>query len=321
MDIYTPSYYSAFRCIAADCPDSCCQGWDVAVDDEKAAYYRALPGPLGDALREGLMQDDGTWYLENRGGRCPMWRQDGLCRIQAQLGEQALCRTCDQFPRLTHEYENFTERMLELSCPEAARLILNAPPEPPAARTDPDPDMALLLKTREEALAILRSCPPREAAALVMLLGCHVQQILDGGEETPFRPEQALAEAKALAKPGGEADFIAFFLSLEILTEQWPRRLSHPTPAPWQEGHAALCRYLVSRYWLQAYSDGDLYGRAKLIISLTALVQKLGGDLISTAQLMSKELENDPENIDAILDGAYQSPALADDRLLGLILK
>ena len=52
MDISKPSYYDAFRCLAGSCPDSCCKEWDVDVDDASAARYRALPGPLGQRLRQ-----------------------------------------------------------------------------------------------------------------------------------------------------------------------------------------------------------------------------------------------------------------------------
>ena len=51
-----PSYYDTFRCIAGDCPDSCCKEWSVDVDDASAAYYRSLSGPLGDRLRQ-VLQD------------------------------------------------------------------------------------------------------------------------------------------------------------------------------------------------------------------------------------------------------------------------
>ncbi len=127
MELITPKYYSRFHCIAGACPDSCCKEWAVDVDAASAARYRALPGVLGDRLR-AVLQDtpDGTvMAIEN--GRCPMWRQDGLCRIQAELGHDALCQVCQTFPRLRHDYGDFVELGLELSCPEAARLILSTP--------------------------------------------------------------------------------------------------------------------------------------------------------------------------------------------------
>ena len=91
MKIIKSACYDQFRCIAARCPDSCCKEWDVLVDSDTAAMYRALPGALGDRLRQVLTEDPeyGTvMTIEN--GRCPMWRQDGLCRLQAELGHEAL---------------------------------------------------------------------------------------------------------------------------------------------------------------------------------------------------------------------------------------
>ena len=114
MKIFTPAYYHQFHCIASACPDSCCKEWDVDVDDASAVRYRALPGALGDRLREVLQDTDDGTVMTIQDGRCPMWRQDGLCRIQAELGHEALCSVCQQFPRLTHDYGDFVERDLEL---------------------------------------------------------------------------------------------------------------------------------------------------------------------------------------------------------------
>ena len=91
MLIRKTSYFDDFRCIASACPDSCCHEWEVQVDATSAQRYRAMEGPLGDALREHLYDEDGDIYLRNVAGRCPMWRSDGLCRIQAELGHGALC--------------------------------------------------------------------------------------------------------------------------------------------------------------------------------------------------------------------------------------
>ena len=151
MELRKPDFYDSFHCIAACCPDSCCKEWDVAVDAEKAALYRALPGALGEKLREFLQDEDGDTYLTLDNGRCPMWRADGLCRIQAELGEGALCKTCREFPRLTHDYGSFVELGLELSCPEAARLLLKQETwqwVQQGQAEEADPDMALLLRTR-----------------------------------------------------------------------------------------------------------------------------------------------------------------------------
>jgi lysine-N-methylase len=138
-----------------------------------------------------------------------MWRQDGLCRIQAELGEEALCKTCREYPRLTHDYGDFIEYGLELSCPEAARFILDAEPSPllqtrveeeAAAEYDAEA-MAVLKATRETVLDLLSDAarPVGYTLALVLLYGCQAQSELDSGEVQPFSPEEALLSARELA--------------------------------------------------------------------------------------------------------------------------
>ena len=67
-------------------------------------------------------------------------------------------------------------------------------------------------------------------------------------------------------------------------------------------------------------ADYDLVSRVKLAITSCLVIRTLGGDLVRTAQQYSKEIENDVDNVDAILDGACTSPALTDAALLGLLL-
>ena len=82
-----------------------------------------------------------------------------------------------------------------------------------------------------------------------------------------------------------------------------------------------MVRYFVARYWLQAVSDYDLICRVKLAVVSCLVVKALGGNVIDTAQLYSKEIENDADNVEAILDGAYTAPALTDKKLLWLLLR
>ena len=322
--------FDQFRCLAGACPDSCCQDWEVLVAEVSAARYLTLPGALGDSLRKKLKQEDGEYYLTITDRRCPMWRTDGLCEIQAQLGHDGLCQTCRDFPRLRHDYGDFVELGLELSCPEAARLLLTTPaaasiveevPGGDAPEYDPE-TMEVLLRTRPVALDILESRPIPEALALLLLYAYSVQEELDGGEPTVFCPAADLEVAQRAAQPGDSQLLLDFYLGLEILTPRWTHRLQTPTPAPdWTEELRAMARYGINRYWLQAVSDFDLAARIKMIVAACILVRNLGGDPIQTAQLYSKEIENSAENVDAILDAAYTSPAFTDVYLLGQLLR
>jgi len=331
MDLFYPAYYQTFRCIAANCPDSCCKEWAVDVDPSAAQYYRSLPGALGDRLREVLQDTDEGTIMAIENGRCPMWQTDGLCQIQAELGHDALCETCRTFPRLCHDYGTFQELGLELSCPEAARLILADSDRSilqASIPQDNEPDydlpcMSILLETRTTILDYLThaSCSPEEALAVFLLYSHSVQDALDGGALPDFSPDDLLLEAKQYALTPNIDILLDFFLHLELLTTQWKERLLHPQPNGETDKIPALAEYLIRRYWLQAVSDYDLIGRAKLIVSACILITRLGGDFVETAQLFSKEIENDPDNVDAILDGAYTSHALTDVNLLSLLMK
>lgn len=332
MQIIKPYYFDSFRCIAGACPDSCCKEWEVQVDAESAELYRKLPGPLGDRLRQVMYEEDGDIYLAIEDGRCPMWRQDGLCHIQAQMDHDTLCKTCREFPRLTHDYGNFIEYGLELSCPEAARLILSAENLPSIVTEEmggeaPEYDqdaMTVLQRTRKTALSLLEdpNFSPNEALALLLYYGYQAQAELDGEDVPDFVPGDILAQAKQLAATCDTTEFIRFFTGLEILSPQWKARLETPAePMPWQEEFRNLARYFVERYWLQAVSDYDLTCRVKFMVISCLLIRNLGGDLTATAQRYSKEIENDADNVEALLDAAYTCSAFTDTNLLGMLLK
>jgi len=329
MELYFPTYYHGFRCIADRCPDSCCHEWTVDIDPETAARYRALDGDLGDRLRAVLQDTEDGTVMKNENGRCPMWRQDGLCRIQAALGHDALSETCRNFPRLRHDYGDFVELGLELSCPEAARLILNSDggflrqAQPGGEEPDYEKEiMDILRSTRKEALCYLRAATNIPRALAALLLYAHgVQAQLDGDPSPAPSPESCETQLGQFQLQGDASLLPAFFGSLEILTDRWRTRLAAPLQEiNWSAQLRRLACYFIERYWLQAISDYDLVCRVKLTVAACLLVGLLGGDAVETAQLLSKEIENDPDNLGAVLDGAYTAPALTDTNLLGLLL-
>ena len=53
-----------------------------------------------------------------------MLNDSNLCDLVTAKGESALCKTCHMYPRHTEEFEGVREYSLSLSCPVAAKMIL-----------------------------------------------------------------------------------------------------------------------------------------------------------------------------------------------------
>lgn len=335
MELSFERYYEQFKCIASHCPDSCCYLWEVLVDEEAAQRYRQLPGELGNQLRSVLRLEDGETFMTlTPDRRCPMWRADGLCQLQFQLGHEALCQTCREFPRIRHDYGSFVELGLELSCPEAARLILSPTCHELITKSIPgaeEPDypfdaMNLLLCTREQALKLVDNSQynPGQILACLILYSYDIDAALDdpfwGIEE--LDPAACLTRAASLPLQGKLQPILDFYNQLEILTPQWQQRLQKYTPDfQWHPAARLLIRYFIRRYWLQAISDDALTDRVKFIAASCIVIHALGGDFVRTAQQYSKEIENDADNVNRILDAAFTEPGFTDLNLLGLLLK
>ena len=94
-----PDYYPTFRCIAGACKHSCCIGWEIDIDEESLARYKAMPGPLGERLRNHISADDPPHFVLGEGERCPFLNERNLCDLILEGGEGLLCQICDDHPR------------------------------------------------------------------------------------------------------------------------------------------------------------------------------------------------------------------------------
>ncbi len=122
MILRVPYYYKEFQCIAGACKDSCCIGWEIDIDEDTFAYYQELEGEFGDRLRASMAAgEDNTFVLKK--GRCPFLNEANLCDICLELGEEALCQVCTEYPRFVIEYGDVTEKSLALSCEVVGQLV------------------------------------------------------------------------------------------------------------------------------------------------------------------------------------------------------
>ncbi|WP_283687585.1 flagellin lysine-N-methylase [Clostridium perfringens] len=124
MKVRVPNYFNEFKCIASECEDTCCAGWEIVIDDETHKRYENVEGEFGEILRSKIVKSDGENIFLLNNGNCSFLNEKKMCEIYINIGEDHLCYTCQQFPRYTEEFLDLKEVGLSLSCPEAARIIL-----------------------------------------------------------------------------------------------------------------------------------------------------------------------------------------------------
>lgn len=122
MRYVKPYYYNEFKCIADKCPDTCCAGWQIVIDDETLDKYSSEKDEFSHRLKNSIDWAEGVFHQNN--GRCAMLNDNNLCDLVTAKGEGALCKTCHMYPRHIEEFEGVREYSLSLSCPVAAKMIL-----------------------------------------------------------------------------------------------------------------------------------------------------------------------------------------------------
>ena len=123
MQITRPAFYKEFSCIAGACPDTCCAGWQIMIDEKSLQKYRRFRGSFRNRLHNDIDWKEQAFRQYDR--RCAFLNEDNLCDIYSEAGKDMLCNTCRKYPRHIEEFEGLREYSLSLSCPEAARLFLS----------------------------------------------------------------------------------------------------------------------------------------------------------------------------------------------------
>lgn len=336
-----PDYYASFRCLGGACPDTCCRDWSVVPDEGALASYAAAPSPLGERIAQNLVTDgDGdVCFRLNGRGLCALLTPDGLCAIQKDWGEEHLCAHCAAYPRFTEEFGCLTETALAVSCPEAARLLLEAPrfalietddgnPDPPFEGVDPGL-LAGLEHSRAQVLALLDGKGGLWAKLRAVLAYAEaLQSRVNAGEYgkmaacalTPALPEDS-------PQPRPSAIWLLELLAeLEPLRPSWPKllrdraaRLAALSPADyaalcanyaqaaprWERQLTSLACYFVFRHWHKAVNDDMIYGRAAFVCAACSVLYHLSlfrpGEEAALWARFSREVEHDEDNLEGLV--------------------
>ncbi len=129
-----PLYVQRFACIGAQCEDTCCSGWTVAIDKKTyESYLQTDQAALAERMSAAVQRLDpppsdahhARIALQPDTGECPLL-EERLCAVQKALGEDKLSDVCFTYPRKVQQAGEVYQQALSLSCPEAARLALLA---------------------------------------------------------------------------------------------------------------------------------------------------------------------------------------------------
>lgn len=136
MKVVKFKYYDEFHCIGSQCPETCCQHWGILFgkrDYLNIKHARCSP-ELRKIIANAFVRINNANDLQyaaikfGDGGYCPMLCDDGLCRLQKELGEEKMGYVCNTFPRLHAVVEDsamiFT---LNITCPHVTEILMNHP--------------------------------------------------------------------------------------------------------------------------------------------------------------------------------------------------
>ena len=77
--LYTiPDYYHEFSCIAGECEDTCCAGWQIVADEAALKKYKKVTGSFRKRLRKSINWKEGT-FKQDKNKRCAFLNDENLC--------------------------------------------------------------------------------------------------------------------------------------------------------------------------------------------------------------------------------------------------
>ena len=123
--IYTiPDYYKEFKCTADKCEDTCCEGWQIVIDEQSLKRYKKVRGDFMWRMLRSVDWMQGV-FRQDKEKRCAFLNEQNLCDLYTACGEKSLCKTCKLYPRHIEEFEGVREITLSISCPEVARILMD----------------------------------------------------------------------------------------------------------------------------------------------------------------------------------------------------
>ena len=116
--------YKNFKCLEGTCPDTCCRGWQVLIDDTSFENICKDGTPLGKRMKRLVKRFPERVLKKNFIGRCPFETKEGLCSLHRDGRFDIMPLICQEYPRRMLGINGDVELTLELACPVVAKMFL-----------------------------------------------------------------------------------------------------------------------------------------------------------------------------------------------------
>ena len=233
MKDYAISYMDEFGCLGADCPQTCCKGWQILVDEQTLAVIQQEEAPLARKMR-GKIRRRGQTQIRKRLGRCPFHTKERLCQLQKEGHTQWMPLVCREYPRRIVAFSDRRELTLELACPAAAELFLQhtnqiflSPWVGSAHDTlwqiqnEDAPFLSFLLQLRDETIAQINQVERIDAAWMGQCYqrydAMHTWIVRDRLQEAQNLLESMNEEMTVTSGRGTDAELSFAFYPMELL--------------------------------------------------------------------------------------------------------
>lgn len=124
MHYIAVDFFKDFECVADSCPNTCCAGWTIIIDEATRKKMVDKEDILGIPAKDWLVEKDGRVTAKLNNGRCCMLNDKNLCEVVLKLGPEYLSHTCTVYPRIVKKYGDIQEIYLTLSCPEVIKRLM-----------------------------------------------------------------------------------------------------------------------------------------------------------------------------------------------------
>ncbi len=324
--------YESFECLADKCPDTCCSGWLIQIDEDSLEWYKDLEKEKPSLMANKIDWSEGC-FCNRENGDCAFLMESGLCELQKTMGEEALCYTCDMYPRHVEEFPEVREYSLSVSCPANALALVKKKEFYRLTETEDEQEdnpedyedfnellFEHLLKCRRAIILILEMSDITfvEKSRLIIGTMCRIQDALDEGDWDAI--DDILDDPMAGEDDLKARDYQRILGNLEALDETFAAWMQQALDSE-ELGEqicddftmALLCEYFIYTYFCGAAYNGYVYALAREAIFFAKLInllmaarkRELKHELSDEERAwvvykFSRELEHSDENLNAL---------------------